>query len=411
MSQSARLVFLISVPLLLVGCESPGSTSGGDLDAFDTGIQTDSATDVPSNTPALQVTLDEVSVAEDGSVTLFESHEGDLRTVANLGIANAGAGTIRVVGVAIASTPPGALRLEPLSSTSLPSPINPAELTLASSQLRLSVVFEPPGSPVGSDVRAAITLAYEDATSGAADTFAFHLLLSAATPTIAVDPNSTDFGQVATGQTVQRTISILNLGEAPLEVTGFSLSGHPGFALSVRTERWSTSQETASGLRFSEPLVVAPAHVEEVTVYFEASGSESARAELTFNSNDTNSEDSSVDLVANHSGVPCLSVDFRDVTFPPTTLGQASERSVVITACDGVLLVSNIAVLPGSSQAFTVSTEGLGPFPISLAPSGKLEVPITFAPVTLGSHTGTLRINSNSFIAEFDVALSGTSSN
>lgn len=401
-------VFLSAIPPLLVGCDSPSSTSGGDHDGADTTIQPDSTPDIPATSPLLQVILNDVPVSEDGSVTVFESYDGDQRSVASIALANVGAGTIRILGVAIASTPVGALRLEPQSSSALPSPISPAELTPASPQLRLSVVFDPPAT--GSDVRAAISLSFEDAESGATNTFTFHLLLSAATPTIEIDPRSLDFGLVASGQAVERPISILNLGDAPLEVSGFSLAGHPGFALSVRGERWTSSDVTASGIQFLEPLVVAPAHSESVTVYFEASGSEAARATLIFGSNDADAENAVIELMANQSEAPCISVSSQDVTFPLTTMGLTNELSVVITAC-GDLRVSSIALLPGTSMAFSVLAEGLGAFPISLAPSATLEVPIVFAPTSIGSHTGTLRIESNAFISELDIDLSGTSSN
>jgi len=292
------VVLITQVACLLPSCGEPDSTSGPQ-DGYDAVPQQETSPDAPtSSSPQLQITLNNDLVSKDALVTLFEPYDGVQRSVAPMELSNTGGGTLRIVGVAVASTPAGALRLEPVSSTALPSPISPAELEFGSPPLRLSVIFTPPQA--ASTVQAAIALSFEDPQTSAVDVFTFHLALSSAVPVAWLNPTIVDFGRTAAGQNYERPVSVLNVGDAPLTITGFSLTGHPDFGVEFRGQHWFVSEETASGIQLSPPLVVGPQQTEELIVSLSSTSSEPASATLVLNSNDTtHPQGVSVELRAN----------------------------------------------------------------------------------------------------------------
>ena len=397
----------------LVACDGPGTTTEDPdtrIDGQSDATSLDIAPDLPTSpTPVLRVVVDGEQVVEGFSVVRSESNSGARRSIARIDLSNVGGGTLRVRDVVMTATPAGSLYLEAMSSGALPSPLSPVDLAFGDAPIGLSVMFVPQQGEV--PVQAAIVVAIEDPQTLATDTFSFQIQLSPATPSALASSERVDFGTVPAGQTATKLVTVTNVGGARLELDGFRFSGHLGYSVEIRGQRWSIGADTAQGLVLPEPLIVAPQQAETLTFSFATTGPEAAQASFVLVTNDpAKPEGLTIELDANAGG-PCIVVSPRNVTFPATAVGTTRQIDVVITSCGSDLTISDIALVAGTSPAFSLALAGIGPFPRTLATDATLSVPVTFAPTNDTPPSGTLRITSDAFIRELDVELSAQGSN
>ncbi len=104
--------------------------------------------------------------------------------------------------------------------------------------------------------------------------------------------------------------------------------------------------------------------------------------------------------------VPLITVTPLDMGFGDAAIGSRGSREIIISNPGTAPLTISSIGLTGSS-AFHLP---LMLFPFRLAQNGARKVAITFQPLTAGSHTGTLRVNSNASTPVVTVQLHGASS-
>jgi hypothetical protein len=119
--------------------------------------------------------------------------------------------------------------------------------------------------------------------------------------------------------------------------------------------------------------------------------------------------DDSFDVVSNGLG-PNLTYSFvagpvtttivnnGTITFPPAAVGGTSTVRVVISN-NGTLssAVNSVSIVPGGTAPATTFVSATPALPATIQPNGTFAVTLTFAPLTTGTLTGTLRIDSQTF--------------
>lgn len=119
--------------------------------------------------------------------------------------------------------------------------------------------------------------------------------------------------------------------------------------------------------------------------------------------------DDSFDVVSNGLGpnltytfvagpVTTTIVNNGTITFPPAAVGGTSSVRVVVTN-SGTLssAVNSVSLVPGGTAAVTTFTSTSPALPATIQPNGTFAITLTFAPLTTGTLTGTLRIDSQTF--------------
>ncbi|MGM0577111.1 MAG: choice-of-anchor D domain-containing protein [Myxococcota bacterium] len=232
-------------------------------------------------------------------------------------------------------------------------------------------------------------------------------------PGLAVAPAEVDLGAVASGETSEKTVTLLSVGEAPVSVTGFSLAGDAGFSITLGGQTWTTSGAAAQEVALDAPLVVAPGTSQAVTVAFQAEEAGEALATLSFVSDSAGAATTEVTLVGEGEAPP--QVDTPDIEVSPATvdfgnvpLGESKTRTVdVVNAGDadlevtGFLLSGNPAfAFLHDGQAWPVSPETASQGitfdePLVVAPGTSEEVSVRFTPEDLNGAQGQLVLRSN----------------
>ncbi|TNF29665.1 MAG: choice-of-anchor D domain-containing protein [Deltaproteobacteria bacterium] len=359
--------------------------------------------------PSLELTDRDRAITPTTVVTLLgaQSHAITVR--------NAGEAVLEVRGIAVESTPAGALVVDatPLPSAEAPVLVHPEGGPESPTSWSFSVSLAPGVDPA--DVTGTVTVT-TNPTLAEKTAFSFPIEVLEATPRLSVQPATLDFEQVPPGETATRQLTLLNTGDAPLVVTHFVLSGHPGFALTIGDATFPVSPETASaGITLDPPVAIAAGSTESLVVSFASTGAEAAEATLVFTSDGAPSG-LVVPLSANAHG-PCIAINPSRVDFGGKVVGSQSTSTVDILSCgDAPLVVSALSVVDDAGGVFSADTAALGATPLTVAPGQSLTVPVTYAPsaAALFDDLGTpiadyaaLRIESNALLPRLEVQLRG----
>jgi len=214
-----------------------------------------------------------------------------------------------------------------------------------------------------------------------------------------INPSAVDFGRVAAGQAVTKTVSVLNVGSAIADVSVLTLSGSADFSLLVRgvdprmdaTVLDDPDSDGAAGLSPDKSFDI------EVTYAPPMEGPDEG-ALLVGNVDNQQS----VPLLANGAS-PCINLLFpgsasannSELQFGPSLIGSPRTQEVIVESCGGqTLVVSGVRV--EGSDAYT---QDAAP-PIELPASSEAGSPsasfnVTFTPTDADVYEGTLIIESN----------------
>jgi hypothetical protein len=279
------------------------------------------------------------------------------------------------------------------------------------------IVFNPSAVPNGERPRATVTIA-TNKTIDSGEVFTFYAAPEAASAKILLQPPVLDFGLVQAQTSSTKSINVLNTGAATLEINKIFLSGHLGYTMRVGGVDYPVTAESSSaGITLNPALTLAPGTAQQVDVTYTAAGAEAAEGSIIFMTNDPGSPSGTeAKLFANLQG-PCVRVNPTRVDFGGKIVGQLSEIMLEVQSCGDVdLIISNVDVIEDPSGVYDVDKSRLAATPITLAPDASVMVPVTYFPsalAVLGSDgqfvrdIGKLRIQSNAFLADFDVDLSG----
>jgi hypothetical protein len=204
----------------------------------------------------------------------------------------------------------------------------------------------------------------------------------AVAPVAAITPTSVAFGNVKTGTTQSRAVTIQNTGNANLVVSGVAATG-AGFSVTG----------------FTLPLTLAPGTSANGSVTFAptAAGNTSGSVTVTSNAPGASSALSGTGIQ------PVLTVTPTSLAFSSVTTGTTSTQPLTLrNSGTATLTVSQLSV---TGAGFSVTGFTL---PLTLAPGANVAGSVRFAPTTAGAVTGSVTPTSDSAVSVAPVALSGT---
>lgn len=183
------------------------------------------------------------------------------------------------------------------------------------------------------------------------------------------------FGAVQIGMSVQRTLTVENIGDADLVVSGASITLNDEGAFSGG----------------SGGFTVAPGSSEDITLTFAPTdGARGYTGEFTITSNDP--DEGTVNVILGGTGTeapqPEINVAPTSIDFGDVEAGTTTQRSVTISNSGTGSLTLDIDV-------FGTRFSLVGTAPTSVAPGGSETIMVEFAPIAAGEATGTIRIISN----------------
>lgn len=195
------------------------------------------------------------------------------------------------------------------------------------------------------------------------------------TPDIEVTPTSVDFGTVLIGQSADRTLTVSNVGTAPLVVNGFTF-GNAQFA-------WVSPKL---------PFTVDAGRRQTVTLRFTPAAAGPQTGTLNMSSNDPDEATVSVELrgAGTTTAVPDIDVTPTSLDFGSVTIGQSADRTLTVRNTGSAPLTVN-TITSHNPRFSLVSPTGS----FTVAAGNQQTVTARFAPTTAETHSGTLSIASD----------------
>ncbi len=198
-------------------------------------------------------------------------------------------------------------------------------------------------------------------------------------PDVQVIPAQLNFGRVATIAPSRRNLTITNVGNAPLEITG------------IEVDTAGTGSFTSPD---ANPTVIAPGGTETVTITFEPREEGQIVSAVRILSNDA--DEPSLDVVVRGEGVnvpPCnYEVVPSQLDFGAVATTRNLRRSFEIrNRGSDICIITAVRLLPGSDPAFSLPGGDIMSRDI---PAGAAEVvTVEFAPQSAGTFTGRVEFS------------------
>ena len=216
---------------------------------------------------------------------------------------------------------------------------------------------------------------------------------------ITVTPGSIDLGTVIPGETVQATVSISNVGDAPLTILDVRVEGDPGFSVDAGAVVGALAPDTTV----------------EAVVTFSTDVPGLQKGQLIVDSNASNQPQKQVPVLG-IGAAPCLSVEPSEVVFGGVYAPAQIDTPVTLRSC-GALPVTVSAITIDGGEAFGLDLAPMaGALPLELAPGAETFFRATFEPQTASAtdasgqpvpETGTVSIVSDAPQPVTSVPVSG----
>ena len=203
--------------------------------------------------------------------------------------------------------------------------------------------------------------------------------VKAPAPKLSVTPASLSFGDVVVGESKTLTLTVSNIGNAEMVISGISPSQ------SVYTRSNFSSSVAAGGSQ-------------QVSVTFKPSAIQSYPAELTIS---TNGGNITVPLSGNGIKAPApeLKVSPSSLSFGDVVVGESKTLTLIVSNIGNAEMV--ISGISPSQSVYTRSN-----FSSSVAAGGSQQVSVTFKPSAIQSYPAELTISTNG--GNITVPLSGS---
>ncbi len=222
------------------------------------------------------------------------------------------------------------------------------------------------------------------------------------------------FGRVPAGGHGQKTISIQNVGRAPLEVGQFFLGDDaPEFSFCFPQGGEVCLEADATG---AYPGTLQYLETIDVQLNYNPVDDGEDTTELKVQSNDPDEQPLTISLNANGEE-PCILVSNEVLLdFGTGFIGGISQRTMTISNCSPTkaLTVDSILMGGGSDEEFFVSSlpGGLPGTPLTLDIEGTASFVVNYAPVAEEVNQGTIEIVSNDVAkSPLSIPLNGRGSN
>jgi len=208
-------------------------------------------------------------------------------------------------------------------------------------------------------------------------------------PAVALSPQSINFGNQALNVTSPaQSITLINPGSSPLQITGITASGD--FA---QTNTCGTVVPAGSGtctINVTYTPTTAGPNTDQIAIADNASGSPH---NITVTGNGVTGNGGSLTLTP------------KSLTFPVQTIGATSPPQTiqVVNGSQAAVTITAIAVTGDFAE-----TNNCGPSTTVLNPGTSCTVAITFTPTAAGTRSGSLSITNNAAGGTQSVSLTGT---
>lgn len=217
-------------------------------------------------------------------------------------------------------------------------------------------------------------------------------------PALDVAPQSLNFGNVATGESLSLKLTLRNTGNAPLNISSIT-SNDPQFTISLFTTTFTLPANGSVN----------------VSVRFAPASAGAKAGTLSINSNDPFR--SRADVPMTGTGLaPVIDVSPAPLSFGQVQLAQTKDLILTIRNTGAATLkvnsITSSNALFNATQFIEKPSGALRNLPLSIAPNTSVEVTVRFRPnfaaASVGLLTGALSINSNDPArSRVDVAMSG----
>lgn len=206
-------------------------------------------------------------------------------------------------------------------------------------------------------------------------------------PSIRTTPDSLDFGSVAVGEAIERTLSIANEGDLPLTVSGVD-----------------TSASSFTVVTPSVPFTVNPGGSQDVILRFSPIGEGREQATARISSNDPNRPSVVVTLTGTgERAVRRLAVSAMMLDFGRVMVGSSADQMLTLRNTGNATLTIEQVVINDAQFAFQSP-----PLPLRLRPGSEAVAVIRFTPRNRGTQAAVLTIRSNdSEQPAMDISLTG----
>jgi hypothetical protein len=212
-------------------------------------------------------------------------------------------------------------------------------------------------------------------------------------PSLSVNPASLSFVTQTVGQaSLPLTLTVTNVGGAPLANVGFQITGSSAGSFSYGG---STCGATLSNLLGQNSCTVQ--------VFFTPAASGGSTATLVVSSSTPGVAAVSVPLSSSGQSSAGLNVSPALIAFPIVLPGQSSPAQTVTLTNTGGSAASSLALTAAPPFSLVQNTCGS-----SLAAGARCTAGVIFSPTLNGSYAGTLTISSASLTSAANVPLSGT---
>lgn len=202
---------------------------------------------------------------------------------------------------------------------------------------------------------------------------------------LAATPSPVNFVSVPIGLTNTQTISLVNTGNANVQVFSASIVGAE-FKL----------------LDLSTPLTISPGHSARFDISFKPLSASAFSGMATIYSNASNSPLKISMSGAGASTTVLLGVNPATLSFGNVTVGSSNTKNVSVTNSGNVSLTISKVTVPSSSFATSGVAAGL-----ILAPSQTATLKITFSPLSVATSSGSISIYDTASGNPVKVAVSG----
>jgi len=181
---------------------------------------------------------------------------------------------------------------------------------------------------------------------------------------ISFQPKSLDMGTVVPGEVSSLELSILNIGDGPLVVTGAEFGGDAGFY---------TDAEFPIQIEAGEQVVI--------WIHFATDVPGLKKGNIAFNTNAINQNATTVALFG-IGAAPCLQAEPSILDFGGAYVASHHSLPITVTSCGALpATVDSIALIGGDNTPFVLDLSmGPGPMPWVLAPWESATFEVRFEP-------------------------------
>ena len=256
----------------------------------------------------------------------------------------------------------------------------------------LSVTF----TPSAEGTRSA-SIAFYDSTGGFPHGIALLGTGGTSAPMVQLTPPSLSFADQSVGtSSASRSITVTNIGNANLQITGTTIGGSDfAFAPSFTPPSAASPINLAANASTSIPVIFKPT----------STGQRSANLSITDNASDS-PQLASLSGNGTPAQLSSITVTPSSITFPDQAVGNSSAPSsiTVTNNSTGALQITGLTFSGANAGDFSTTSTA----PVTLpANGGSAIVPVTFKPSAIGARSATLTIADNSGGSANNVSLSG----